>query len=417
MTKIIAHTTIEPGHAYPFLPILRELQRRGIAVKLCVSSLTHELPPEMGGVPLRPIRGAGLERVSPAVRGREAERIFLANLARSGQPTADAMELLIREEQPDLLLVDPTLWGSMTVAESSLLPWASVAHNPLSIRGRGLDIRGPGLRPMRGPWGRLRDMVVDLQLRTSLLYPLVMLNDLRERYGLEPLGDFRDRYIAAPLVIATTAEPFEYPRADWPESIVFVGPMTWEPEATALRWSRQCDGQPLLLIAGSTVSEYKTDGSWIRIACEAFDAQPFQVIATLPTDDAPAMVPSNFHVCQFVPHRELLAHAACVICHGGYGTTSKALAAGVPVVAIPAALDRFEVARRVEVAGAGVMLREDELTADRLRAAVQTAIARKTGAERIAEAFRQAGGPNAAVDAILALCSKEKALPYDTGEE
>lgn len=37
-----------------------------------------------------------------------------------------------------------------------------------------------------------------------------------------------------------------------------------------------------------------------------------------------------------------------MISHGGTGTTQKALAAGVPVCAVPFMRDQFEVARRVE---------------------------------------------------------------------
>ena len=35
--------------------------------------------------------------------------------------------------------------------------------------------------------------------------------------------------LAPPLMLYMTAEPFEYPRSDWPESFVMVGPCAWEP--------------------------------------------------------------------------------------------------------------------------------------------------------------------------------------------
>ncbi len=400
MTKVIAHTIFAPGHTYPFLSILTELQRRGCAVKLCVDTPATSVPSKMGGVPVRRMRGATFESIPTRQRRKEAERVWLANLARSGQPTADTLEQLVVCERPDFLLIDPMLWGSMIAAEASGLPWASLAHNPLTLRGRGLDIRGPGLRPARGPVGWLRDRIVDLGLRASMFRPLGMVNALRAKRGLEPFADFRDRYLAAPLIIAATVEPFEYPRDDWPPSLVFVGPLTWEPEAHEPIWLRRLDERPLLLLAGSTVPEYKTAGKWVSVVFEAFANEPVHVVATLPTDEVPKNVPHNFFITPFLSHRDLLPRAACVICHGGYGITTKALAAGVPVVAIPLALDRFEVARRVEVAGAGVMLLERQLTPARLKTAVRTAIARRAGAEQVAEMFRRCGGARAAVDAI-----------------
>jgi UDP:flavonoid glycosyltransferase YjiC (YdhE family) len=75
----------------------------------------------------------------------------------------------------------------------------------------------------------------------------------------------------------------------------------------------------------------------------------------------------------------------------------------VPVCAVPFGRDQFEVARRVEVAGAGTRLRAGRLSPGRLRAAVREAMRRRAGAERIAGAYRDAGGPAAAADALDAL--------------
>jgi UDP:flavonoid glycosyltransferase YjiC (YdhE family) len=101
----------------------------------------------------------------------------------------------------------------------------------------------------------------------------------------------------------------------------------------------------------------------------------------------------------------VLRRAACVVCHGGQGITQKALAAGVPVVAVPFGRDQFEVARRVEIAGAGVRLPAPKLRADRLRAGVRDATGMRAGAKRVADGFAAAGGAVAAADAIEELLS------------
>lgn len=81
-------------------------------------------------------------------------------------------------------------------------------------------------------------------------------------------------------------------------------------------------------------------------------------------------------------HGPLLAQAACVVCHGGMGITQKALAAGVPVCVVPFGRDQLEVARHVEVAGAGTRVPSKRLTAERLRRAVREAMALAPGARR-----------------------------------
>jgi UDP:flavonoid glycosyltransferase YjiC (YdhE family) len=67
---------------------------------------------------------------------------------------------------------------------------------------------------------------------------------------------------------------------------------------------------------------------------------------------------------------------------------------------VPFGRDQFEVARRVEVAGAGTQLPAKRLTPERLRDKVRQAMDCGDGARRIAAAFAAAGGPQAAADAI-----------------
>jgi UDP:flavonoid glycosyltransferase YjiC (YdhE family) len=57
----------------------------------------------------------------------------------------------------------------------------------------------------------------------------------------------------------------------------------------------------------------------------------------------------------------------------------------------------------VEVAGAGARLPAPRLNAGRLRKAVRTAMGRRDGAARMAQAFASAGGAPAAADAFESL--------------
>ena len=72
----------------------------------------------------------------------------------------------------------------------------------------------------------------------------------------------------------------------------------------------------------------------------------------------------------------------------------------MPVCVVPFGRDQLEIARRVEVAGAGSRLPAKRLRPDRLRAKVREAIRLRDGARRVQEAFAAAGGPPAAADAF-----------------
>jgi MGT family glycosyltransferase len=224
------------------------------------------------------------------------------------------------------------------------------------------------------------------------------LNEVRRAEGLAPLRDMTDIIARAPLTLSMTAEPFEYPRSDWPDSVVMVGPCTWEPPVATPPWLAE-SSEPIVLV--TTSSEFQDDDRLVRAALEGLAGERLRVVATVPAGDPAAFdVPPNARVERFLPHGMLLERAVCAVTHGGMGATQKALVRGVPVCAVPFGRDQFEVARRVEVVGAGSRLPARRLTPDRLRTKVHEAMGCAEGARRVATGFEAAGGPIASADAI-----------------
>jgi MGT family glycosyltransferase len=180
-----------------------------------------------------------------------------------------------------------------------------------------------------------------------------------------------------------------------------VGPGLWDPPAEEPSWLAE-EQRPIVLLSAST--EFQDDGALIQTGLEALAGEPWAVIATTAAHDPAGFeVPANARVERFLPHSAILRRASAVVCHGGMGTTQKALAAGVPVCVVPFLRDQFEIARRVTTAGAGESLRARRLDADRLRAKVAATVDRRAGAERVAEAFREAGGAAAAATELESL--------------
>jgi len=234
------------------------------------------------------------------------------------------------------------------------------------------------------------------------------MNPIRARIGLPPIAMIEDVYLAASVVIAYTAEPFEYPRSDWPDKLRLVGPGLWEPSADRPAWLEDLT-HPLVLVTCSTL--FQNDRRLAEIACAAFAGAGIDVVVTTADVEPSGLcAPPNVRVERYLPHAPLLERAACVVCHAGMGITQKALAYGVPVVAVPFGRDQPEVARRVEVASAGVRLSARKLTPDHLRRAVRRAIECRPGARRIADAFAAAGGATAAADALESLVPADVAV-------
>jgi UDP:flavonoid glycosyltransferase YjiC (YdhE family) len=323
-------------------------------------------------------------------------------IAARGRLDGPDLAAAIAGEDPDTLLVDVNAWGALAAAEAWGGPWACLAPFPLPLPDPGLPPFGPGLPPAAGPLGRLRDRVghrLTDGLATRMLGPRV--NELRAGLDLPPLARAEEMLARPPLLLYTTAEPFEYPRRHPPSNLLMVGPCDWDPGGPTPPGLEAIEA-PLILL--TTSSEPQADQRLLRVALEALADQPVHLLATMPAgipDDL--VLPANATVLRYAPHSVLLPRCACAITHGGMGATQKALARGVPVCAVPFGRDQFEVARRAEVAGAGSRLPAWRLSARRLRAKVREAGGMRAGAERVAAGYRGAGGAVAAAAAIEAL--------------
>ena len=99
---------------------------------------------------------------------------------------------------------------------------------------------GPGLRPTSGPVGRLRDAIlgpVFFGALERIVAPRI--NEVREQLDMPPLKGAAEIFGRPPLLLYLTAEPFEYPRSDWPSNICMVGPCDWDPPQIRHRgWMR-----------------------------------------------------------------------------------------------------------------------------------------------------------------------------------
>lgn len=404
--KVLAYTPPARGHLYPLVPILTELRERGHDV--AVRTLAAEVDALCAaGIPAKPV-DVRVERLEhDDFRARTpvgSVRRSAAVLSARAVFEIDDLRGALDEEQPAALIVDANCWGAAAVAETSGLPWAALLPYPTPLPSRAVPPFGPGLPLARGAAGRVRD---------RLLRPLVFgateraftprVNAVRRRAGAPELTDAADLFARPPLTLYLTAEPFEYPRPDWPAGYRLVGPINYDPPADPPDWLDAVT-RPIVLV--TTSSEFQDDGRLVSTALDALRDEDVFVVATLPAGEAGRFaVPPNARVERWIPHSAVLPRAACVITHGGMGATQKALAAGVPVVAVPFGRDQFEVARRLEASGAGVRLPPRRLSPERLRGAVRAAIGRRAAAEALARALAAAGGAPRAADELEALAA------------
>ncbi len=405
MARLLVYTAPATGHVFPSMELVLELQRRGHEVHVRTRSAEVDLLNQLG------LHAAP---VDPRIEANELDDWKASNpigalqrLQRWYETNAkvEVVDLrgAIHQVRPDALIVDANFQGGAAMAEASGLPWCQYSPFPPVFRSTDAPPYGPGLSPAAGLLGHARDRAINAILGRLADHYLPPVNALRAGLGLAPLRHLEEIFLRSQRLILFTAEPFEYPRSDWPASVRLVGPLSWEPPATPPSWLSQ-QTRPIVLVTASTV--YQQDDKLIATTLEALAEERVTVVATTGALDPTTFdAPANARVEAFLPHSPILNRAACVVSHGGMGITLKALAAGVPVCVVPFCRDQFEVARRVEVSGAGTRLHHKGLTPHRLRSAVRATIRMRPGAQRVAEAFTHAGGASAAADAVEELLS------------
>jgi MGT family glycosyltransferase len=401
MATILAYTSPAIGHLYPMTPLLLELAARGhdVHVRTLATQVDHLRGLGLHAAPvdarIGDIEHPDWEADNPKEALLVAVRTFCERAALDGPDLQAAVEAIA----PDVVIVDINAWGALTAAEASGLPWATFSPYTPPLSSKDAPPFGPGLRPVRGPLGRLRDALVRplvLGVAEKAMRPRI--NEVRAGFGLGPVVSVDDFLRRCGLMLVATAEPFEYPRSDWGDDVLLVGASPWEPPQPAPAWLDAVD-RPIVLV--TTSSEQQDDAVLVRTALEALADEPVFVVATMPAGLTAGLdVPANARVERFVPHAAVLDRAAVAVTHGGMGATQKALVRGVPVVVVPFGRDQLEVARRAEVSGAGVRLPSRRLTPKRLRAAVRDAMGRTTSARAVADGFARAGGAGAAADAV-----------------
>ncbi len=416
MARVLVQTSPSVGHLFPVLGPATALAARGHAVHVLTLADQVERVRELG---------LGATPIDPAIAAREmddhaaknpidaVERAVRTFLDRAPFGFRD-LERAIAKHRPDVLIVDNNSYGALTAAEASGLPWCAFQPFFTPLPSKDVPPFGPGLPLARGPLGRLRDAILRpllvRKLEGLLLSPL---NALREEAELGPIGSLEDLLLRPPRTLYFTAEALDYPRSDWPASYVMVGPATWGPRVQPPAWLDAID-RPIVLVTCST--EAQADRGILESALAGLADEDVFVIGTSAAEDPASFeVPDNARVERFLPHGPILDRAVAVICHGGMGITQKALGRGVPVCVVPHGRDQHEVARRVERARAGVRLLPSKLSPARIRGAVRDTRARVQGAERIAAAFRAAGGAEKAADVVEELAGE--ASPARPGPE
>jgi MGT family glycosyltransferase len=284
---------------------------------------------------------------------RLRDRLLAGPAAEFADDTADAIAVF----EPDCVVPDSFMFGSMIAAEAAGLPVAALVPNIWLLPSKGAPSFGPGFPPARTAVGRTRDAAVLGVINRVCRKGLPALNASRAQRGLRPLTSLYDQVLHADRILVLSSETFDYASASTPGNARYVGPVLDDPSWTR-PWQAPRDSrrEPLVLVGLS--STYQNQAALLRRIVRALSSLPLHGVVTLGRMLDPTVVAStpNVDVVTSASHRAILSEASVVVSHCGHGTTMRALAAGVPMVCIPMGRDQNDTAARVVHLGAGVRL-------------------------------------------------------------
>jgi UDP:flavonoid glycosyltransferase YjiC (YdhE family) len=336
MTRLLLVPFPPAGHTTPMAALAAQLRQDGHTVTMFAESSTTRW-----GIG-RPI---SREMYASADGAALYRHMFCGDVA---DMTRDILDLA-RGCEAELIVADVMMPGGGLAAELASLPWASLSCAPL-----------PALDSYRA---------FIPESAVACFGP----RSVRESLGL-PLDDDRNLLGRASEwlhLIPVTPRFAGFP--ELPAQVSLVGPFAMprqRPEPPA----QPPTGRPA--VAVTTSSNEMAQLTWVeqRYLSAAVEALAGLEFTGLVAHDATGPMPGNVRFVGQMPHDALFDGCAAVVTHAGWGTVTRALLRGLPVVLVPFHADQPYIAARCAELGVGIAVSAQTVTASDLRDAIRAVV-------------------------------------------
>jgi MGT family glycosyltransferase len=383
VTHIAFFNAPAPGHLMPTLAVVEELVRRGHRVTYpATEAYAAEIASTGATVPVYSST-IDVQRDFPPGIDNWLAKLLLTS-ARESAAITPVLETFFEDDLPDLVVYDGFV---RFVGELFSEKWnrPSVRLFPVGCVSQHVT-------------RQIGDQAYD-ELRAAL-------DRLAAMHGVDPEVAFHGlRGDPDALKIVFYPSRFGYVDAADDDQFVFVGPC-FRRRALEGDWQPPDNGFPVVLISLGTT--FNLQPEFFRLCVKAFTDQPWlAVLAVGPGSGAEQLgpLPPNIEVHEWIPFQAVLRQAAVTVCSAGTGTVMHSLYEGTPLVVVPQMEAVDGLVRQVRDFGLARVVRPEELTADRLRDAVDGLAADESVRRNVLEMrqhVREAGGAPRAADEILA---------------
>ncbi len=181
-------------------------------------------------------------------------------------------------------------------------------------------------------------------------------NAYRADLGLPPVKSSWELMHSPQKICAMFPEWFAPRQPDWPPHTVYTGFPRWDEKGVTEVGSEiarflSAGDPPIVFTPGSAHTHAISFWQAAVEACERLGRRG--MLLTRHGEQIPANLPDGVRHFSYVPFSEVLPRCAALVYHGGIGTLSQALAAGIPHLIMPMAHDQPDNAARIRRLGVG----------------------------------------------------------------
>ncbi len=411
--RIIINTFGSFGDIHPYMSLAMELQSRGHQPVLATMEYYREK-----------IVDAGLEftPVSPNLqqpKEQEQEMIERIMEPKTGarflteeiiypairESYADLLEAVI---DADLLITHPAAPAGPLVGRQTGMPWISTVLAPLSFFS-AYDMPVPPFWQWTSSLRVLGPKFTKIFLDTmKSQYKAKAVATFRDEIGVEDYGNpVFDGQHSPTCVLAMFSKLFAQPQPDWPPHTHLTGFCFYDgrhepPMSRELLNFLDSGSPPVVFTLGSSAVWVARD--FFNQSIEAIKKIGRRAILIIGDDrNKPGELPEGILAVDYAPYQSLLSRAAAVIHHGGVGTTSQALLAGVPTLIVPFAFDQSDNADHARRLGTSRTVYRQKYKAHRVARELNALLNDESYASKANEVSRQLkteNGPSTAADVI-----------------
>lgn len=410
--RIVLNTFGSFGDVHPYLALGLELRRRGHAVVIATMEIYREQVEKIGleFAPVRPNfpqpKEQDPELIAQIMEPKTGPKFLMEGVVFPAVRDSYA-DLLAAVDRADLLVTHPAAPAGPLVGRKTEMPWISTVLAPMSF----FSAYDPPVPPFwqwtkvfrkLGP--RVMKFLLDVSKSPFKAKPVV---EFRDELGLSDTGNpMFDGQHSPALVLALFSKLFGPPQPDWPPQAEATGFCYYHDRnaglPAALSDFLDAGPAPIVFTLGSSAVWVARDFFRESIAAAKSLGQR-AVLLVGDERNHPDSLPEGMIAVDYVSYQSLMPRASVVVHHGGVGTTSHGLLAGVPTLIVPFAFDQSDNAEHAARLGCSRTIYREKYRAARVANDLGKLLREPQYARRASEVssqLKQEDGPARASDAI-----------------